>query len=127
MTHTDRVKELAEVMNTRMRDLVGGRMWMSAHMRRGDCEFSYLSQVYALTLILVVRYHWVMQEDFGDHLSRIKNHLDVGREILKNLSPASASNYAVPESMINPTYMQLPPPALGDKYAYFLSHLDTFF
>ena len=47
MTHTDRVKELAEAMNTRMRDLVGGRMWMSAHMRRGDCEFSFLSQVYA--------------------------------------------------------------------------------
>ncbi|KAL4065231.1 hypothetical protein J3A83DRAFT_4360512 [Scleroderma citrinum] len=100
MTHTDRVKELAETMNTRMRELVGGRMWMSAHMRRGD----------------FVRYHWVMQEDFGEHLSRIKNHLDVGREILKNLAPGSASDYAVPESTINPTYLQYPPPAPGDKF-----------
>lgn len=68
-----------------------------------------------------------MQDDFGEHLARIQNHLDVGREILKNMSPASASNYAVPESTINPTYVQHPPPALGDKYAYFLSHLDLFF
>lgn len=68
-----------------------------------------------------------MQEDFGDHLSRIQNHLGVGREFLKNLSPGSANKYAVPESMINPSYVQYPPPAPGDKYVDFHSHLERRF
>ncbi len=29
---------LAEILATRMRQLNGGRLWMGAHMRRGDCE-----------------------------------------------------------------------------------------
>ncbi|KAG6331977.1 hypothetical protein ID866_7110 [Astraeus odoratus] len=100
MTHTNRVKQLAEAMDNRMRELVGGRMWMGAHMRRGD----------------FVRYHWVMQEDFGKHLSRIKNHLDGGREILKTLSPSSVTSYAIPEGSINVEYAQYEPPQPGDKF-----------
>ena len=37
--HTDSVMELSATMARRMQELVGGRMWMGAHMRRGDCEF----------------------------------------------------------------------------------------
>jgi len=29
---------LAETLATRMRKLNGGRLWMGAHIRRGDCE-----------------------------------------------------------------------------------------
>ena len=29
---------LAEILAARMRQLNGGRLWMGAHMRRGDCE-----------------------------------------------------------------------------------------
>jgi hypothetical protein len=29
---------LAEILAERMRQLNGGRLWMGAHMRRGDCE-----------------------------------------------------------------------------------------
>jgi hypothetical protein len=29
---------LAEILSTRMRQLNGGRLWMGAHIRRGDCE-----------------------------------------------------------------------------------------
>lgn len=42
IVHTDRVKMLAEVMDYRMREIVGGKMWMAAHMRRGDCEIPSL-------------------------------------------------------------------------------------
>ena len=29
---------LGEILAGRMRKLNGGRLWMGAHMRRGDCE-----------------------------------------------------------------------------------------
>ena len=29
---------LGEILAARMRQLNGGRLWMGAHMRRGDCE-----------------------------------------------------------------------------------------
>jgi len=32
------VSDLAEVLATRMRELTGGRLWMGAHLRRGDCK-----------------------------------------------------------------------------------------
>lgn len=109
ITHTDSVKELAEAMSDRMRDIVGGRMWMGAHMRRGD----------------FVRYHWVMHDDFGEHLSRIKNHLDAGREVLRNLSPASLDTYAVPDAKSNAEYVQLHPPERGDKFYIATDERDT--
>ena len=30
--------DLGKVLASRMRELTGGRLWMGAHMRRGDCE-----------------------------------------------------------------------------------------
>jgi hypothetical protein len=33
-----KVLALAEILATRMREMNGGRLWMGAHMRRGDCE-----------------------------------------------------------------------------------------
>ncbi|KIJ63298.1 hypothetical protein HYDPIDRAFT_29556 [Hydnomerulius pinastri MD-312] len=96
---TDRVKELADTMDLHMRELVGGRMWMGAHMRRGD----------------FVRYNWVMQAEFGDHLQRIKNHLDDGRRALHSINPESLGTYAVPDVTANHALMQLKPPNEGDK------------
>ena len=32
------VLALGEVLASRMRQLSGGRLWMGAHMRRGDCK-----------------------------------------------------------------------------------------
>ena len=31
---------LAEILAARMRQLNDGRLWMGAHMRRGDCEWT---------------------------------------------------------------------------------------
>ena len=32
------IQALGEILAARMRDLNGGRLWMGAHIRRGDCE-----------------------------------------------------------------------------------------
>ncbi|KAF9234040.1 hypothetical protein BU15DRAFT_90142 [Melanogaster broomeanus] len=71
---TDRVKELAASMDQRMRELVGGRMWMGSHMRRGD----------------FIRLGWAMQMEFGDHLQRIKNHLNAGRDVIRSITAEAA-------------------------------------
>jgi hypothetical protein len=33
-----KVLDLADLLATRMREMNGGRLWMGAHMRRGDCK-----------------------------------------------------------------------------------------
>lgn len=38
MRALDRVYALADELAARMQAMNGGRMWLSAHMRRGDCE-----------------------------------------------------------------------------------------
>lgn len=38
----DNVYVLAEVLDARMRDVNEGRVWMGAHMRRGDCTLLIL-------------------------------------------------------------------------------------
>ena len=48
-----KILDLAEVLSSRMRLLTEGRMWMGAHMRRGDCMNPYMrtySSREALTL-----------------------------------------------------------------------------
>ena len=36
---TPKILGLAEVLARRMRERNGGRLWMGAHMRRGDCKY----------------------------------------------------------------------------------------
>jgi hypothetical protein len=55
---------LAEKLAARMQDRVGGRMWVAAHMRRGD----------------FVKFGWAMNEDSELHFRRITSTLEKGRE-----------------------------------------------
>lgn len=55
-----------------------------------------------------------MQADFGDHLQRIKDHLDKGRDILRSITPETLTAYAVPDVVINPEYVQRDPPNEDD-------------
>ncbi|KAF8558511.1 hypothetical protein OG21DRAFT_1404996 [Imleria badia] len=96
--HTNSVMELSETMARRMQERVGGRMWMGAHMRRGD----------------FVRYNWAMQADFGDHLQRIKDRLDQGRAILRSITPQSLGTYAIPDGVVNPELIRHHPPDKDD-------------
>lgn len=43
LTPPDRVLDLAAKLSGRMTEHVNGRMWMGAHMRRGDCTCSSLT------------------------------------------------------------------------------------
>ena len=36
-----KIIDLAEVLSSRMRLLTEGRIWMGAHVRRGDCKYPY--------------------------------------------------------------------------------------
>ncbi len=50
-----KVSDLVEVLSSRMRLRTEGRLWMGAHMRRGDCKDPYMrtsSSRAALTLSL---------------------------------------------------------------------------
>jgi len=98
LRHIDSVLELSAVMAQRMHERVGGRMWTGAHMRRGD----------------FVRYDWVMQADFGDHLQRIKDHLDAGRDTLQSITAESLATYAIPDVVVNPEFIRYHPPQKDD-------------
>ncbi|KAH7928205.1 hypothetical protein BV22DRAFT_225426 [Leucogyrophana mollusca] len=97
---TDSVKRLAAAMDKTMTERNGGRMWMGAHMRRGD----------------FVRYGWVMQTELGDHLQRIKGRLDEGRGVLRSIRPGSLSTYAVPNVSADQSQLQRDTPAVNDKF-----------
>jgi len=42
MTFPPMVFGLADALAARLRNLTGGRQWMGAHMRRGDCEYFHM-------------------------------------------------------------------------------------
>lgn len=46
MRPIDKVLDLADLLNQRMLALNSGRMWVAAHMRRGDCEFVRVCDVF---------------------------------------------------------------------------------
>lgn len=62
----DAVSALADAMVERMYTLTEGRLWMAAHMRRGD----------------FVRYNWVMEKTPEEHITRVKNHMKKGRNFI---------------------------------------------
>ncbi|KAH9980621.1 hypothetical protein BJV74DRAFT_887716 [Russula compacta] len=65
----ERVLDLGEVLAMRMRRLNGGRLWMGAHLRRGD----------------FVLKGWVMESTLEAHVKRVKDRLEAGRAVLTNL------------------------------------------
>ncbi|KAF9220730.1 hypothetical protein BS17DRAFT_713623 [Gyrodon lividus] len=100
MRLTDNILSLAAQIRDRMLAMNSGRLWMAAHMRRGD--FAKLG--------------WVMEADFGEHLARIKRHLGEGRDILASMHGGIASTYDVPDARPDPSVVTLNPPEPGDKY-----------
>ncbi|KAH7882514.1 hypothetical protein F5I97DRAFT_1816606 [Phlebopus sp. FC_14] len=100
MRLTDNVLELAEVVKNRLLALNGGRLWMAAHMRRGD----------------FARLHWSMEADFKQHLGRIKKHLREGRDILMSMHGSSIMTYDVPHVIPDFSVVSLDPPNPNDKY-----------
>lgn len=78
-------------MEARMRERVGGRMWMGAHMRRGVSKsirlflLTYNQQLIAKLFSPplycqqdFIKYSWAMNSDAYQHFDRIKGWMDTG-------------------------------------------------
>lgn len=100
MRLTDNVLSLAAQIRDRMLAMNNGRLWMAAHMRRGD--FTKLG--------------WAMEADFGAHLARIKRHLGEGRNVLISMHGGNAGTYDVPYAEPDSSVVTLEPPESDDKY-----------
>ncbi|KAG8916486.1 hypothetical protein FRC00_000056 [Tulasnella sp. 408] len=97
----DKIRKLGEELAQRMRRRVGGRMWMSAHMRRGD----------------FIREGWVMEQSIGDHLLRIKLHLANGSQVLHGIQERrQVILFGVPDVEPDQTQLTLQPPEDGDLF-----------
>ncbi|KAH0834894.1 hypothetical protein J3R83DRAFT_10540 [Lanmaoa asiatica] len=96
----DNIISLAERVSDRMHALNNGRLWMAAHMRRGD----------------FARIGWAMEADFAAHLARIKRHLQEGREALVSMHGGEATVYNVPDAHPDPSIVTLDPPNPDDRY-----------
>jgi hypothetical protein len=90
----DKVYELAAKLAARMKAKTGGRMWLGAHMRRGD----------------FVRDNWAMEKTIAAHLSRIQGHLATGRRVLRSLRSDELKAYHIPDVVPDRTVTQSPPP-----------------
>ncbi|EIW85491.1 hypothetical protein CONPUDRAFT_80065 [Coniophora puteana RWD-64-598 SS2] len=95
-----KVLDLAAKLGSRMLEMNEGRMWMAAHMRRGD----------------FARLGWAMESDFAAHLERIQNHLKDGRERLQTLKQSGLQTYNVPDVPVNAAFYEHEPPQQGDRY-----------
>ncbi|KAH8993725.1 hypothetical protein EDB92DRAFT_376405 [Lactarius akahatsu] len=97
-----KVLDLAEVLSLRMRQRTGGRMWMGAHMRRGD----------------FVEFGWAMEMGPEDHIQRVKDRLQAGRTALVDLH--YNHNWQTYDDldgvMLDPEQATLPPPRAEDPF-----------
>ncbi|TFY76959.1 hypothetical protein EWM64_g7055 [Hericium alpestre] len=93
-----KVFELADKLAQRMSDLTEGRLWMGAHMRRGD----------------FVKLGWAMESSAEAHIARVKKHLAAGRKTLIGLS--ELQTYDIPGAVADPTQLSRRPPLPDDPF-----------
>ncbi|VDB85455.1 unnamed protein product [Peniophora sp. CBMAI 1063] len=94
----DAMYTLAKRLADRMRNHVDGRLWMGAHMRRGD----------------FVNTGWVMEKEPLDHVSRVRDRLSHGRAVLEGLKDVYP--YPLPGVVVNVEQLTLDPPKPHDKF-----------
>jgi len=99
MRPIDKVLDLASRLDERMLALNDGRMWMAAHMRRGD----------------FVRAGWVMEQSIQAHLGRVRNHLLAGRNVLRSLREPEMKAYDVPDVTVDLSVLHRHLPGDNDK------------
>ncbi|KAK0505188.1 hypothetical protein EDD18DRAFT_1060580 [Armillaria luteobubalina] len=101
--HIDAVISLADLMVQGLYELVGGRLWMAAHMRRGD----------------FIRYNFVMENTPEKHIDRVEQHLTNGRRLIKSLHERQEAleTYDMPDTL-GPDYgvYSRGPPLANDRF-----------
>ena len=113
------ILELGEVLAGRMRELNDNRLWMGAHMRRGDCEccYSYRLRVCLFTdrpSATVLQAGWVEEFTIESHVERVKSRLKTGRNILEQLG--HPKTYDIEGVEPNPELSTLSPPLPNDRF-----------
>ncbi|KAH8991851.1 hypothetical protein EDB86DRAFT_2806423 [Lactarius hatsudake] len=97
-----KVVDLAEVLSSRMRQRTEGRMWMGAHMRRGD----------------FVDFGWAMEMEPEEHIQRVKDRLQAGRTVLVDLH--HSRNWQTSDDLdgvkLDLEQATLPPPRAEDPF-----------
>ena len=122
ITFPPKVLALADVLAARMRERNGGRQWMGAHMRRGDCEYfpfppSLLASHSPITdpqHTTVVRTGWAMESTVQAHVERVKDRLQTGREAIAHLTVIATYDFEGAEPDME--QITLPPPLAGDAF-----------
>ncbi|KAG8903163.1 hypothetical protein FRB99_003664 [Tulasnella sp. 403] len=96
-----KVRDLAQKIYERMRAKVDGRMWMAAHMRRGD----------------FVTIGWAMEKTLQGHFQRIKDRLSDGRQVLETIvREQKIDTFDVPDVVPDQSLLALPPPNPNDPF-----------
>ncbi|KAF8266934.1 hypothetical protein EI94DRAFT_1731800 [Lactarius quietus] len=90
--------DLAEVLSSRMLLRTGGRMWMGAHVRRTDFRVA-------------------MEAEPEDHIQRVKNRLEAGRNVLIDLHKRDNwTSWDIESVRPYPEHTTLPPPRSEDPF-----------
>ncbi|PBK61615.1 hypothetical protein ARMSODRAFT_990619 [Armillaria solidipes] len=109
----DAASALADVMVERMYKFTEGRLWMGAHMRRGD----------------FVRYNWVMEKTPEEHMTRVKSHLKKGREFISAVRRGNETlrtcNVLVPELRPDVDILKKKTPLADDRFYVATDERDT--
>jgi len=93
------IHNLAAAITDRMKEKVYGRMWMSAHMRRGD----------------FARLGWI-NATLEDHLHQVKEQLRSGRQVLKTLRASDLETYEIPGVVADTKLLSRYPPGEDDPF-----------
>lgn len=103
---TQKVIDLAARVADRMTQRNEGRLWMGAHMRRGDCEEIQSLLTTNTDRIAVVRLGWAIETTPTAHLARVKRQLREGRILLQRLNKDNIMTYNVPDVEVDETVLQ---------------------
>jgi ribosomal protein S27AE len=77
---------VAARVEAHMRAKCGGRMFMAAHIRRGDCESSFsIYHVRRLIRYPVIRFGWTPDENLDTHVKLVRAKLKRGGKVLADI------------------------------------------
>ncbi|KZV59839.1 hypothetical protein PENSPDRAFT_594814 [Peniophora sp. CONT] len=96
---TQPLQDLALELANRMAAKVEGRLWMGAHMRRGD----------------FVGLDWVTSSSPAGHMMTVKRHLITGQRMLEDMH-GEPQMYDIPDVQINTDLQTRPAPQTNDPF-----------
>ena len=121
MVPIDDLQSLAGRIADRMSARTQRRLWMGAHMRRGDCKYHADCMRRLTHAISVVTAGWVVDKNPESHLKTVKTHLEHGRNFLASIE--NVQPYPVPDVEPNLALVSKHAPYQNDPYVFALLYL----